>query len=396
MPIKRIQDELENELVRARLPLLGLVTKGAKKKVRGRNGKEIEVPTDLEYFRFVVKGARNEAEEKIILQKLEEVFGPRPKAITIIFPYAEPDSVFEAWQEEWGSGSGLKHRCDGEHVVLWYDEKTRRYIRNPKDENGNPMKCPGNCSPIGRLHFIIPHLGRYAEWVLTTTSIYDIATLTKQLHHYYQVLGNLTRVAFLLKRTKRQVHFYDKDGVRRSKDSWLLDLEIDPVSLHTLMANQLEENTLRALEQQRALPVFDEDVVEAEIVVDEETGEILEEKQEEERTETTRSNSLIDKYHALREHLNELAELAKKYDLPVEVVRLPAQPATGAVSKLFHDTAPKVREIEDGMRLAVRQKAANLGIDVPELPDPGMKPQLRLERWKEVFATMAAAEEGGT
>ena len=383
-PIKRIQDELENDLARARLPLLGRVTKGTKKKVRGRSGKEVEIPEDLEYFRFVVTGARNETEKQEILSRLHEIFGSQPKAITVIFPYPHPDQVFETWQEEWGSGSGLKHRCDGETVVLWYDEKARKYVRNPKDADGNPMQCPGGCSPVGRLHFVIPHLGRYAEWMLVTKSIHDISTLTKQLYHYYDILGDLTRVAFLLKRTKRQVHYYD-EGVRRSKDSWLLDLEIDPVSLHTLMANQLEEHTLRALEQQRALPVF-EDVVEAEIVVDEETGEILEEVQEKVVEEQPQ-----DQYYALKSHLDKLAQLAGMYNIPVQIIRLPEQPAQEAKQSLFKKTVPEVRKIEDGIRMFVRNKAAALGISVP-VPSPELKPQKRLEMFEEALAIVGNEE----
>jgi len=216
------------------LPRLGRIAKGAKD--------DRDRPVDLDHFRFVPDVQGDEAEE--VLETLRRVYGDRPTVIRAILPHVDPDVVFEAWCEEWGAG-GLKHRCDGDNVVLYYDAKAQVYV-----QPASPMPCPGGCRPVGRLHLIIPELNRLATWTLTTSSVNDIIHISRTLRHAAQALegiGGLPRVVFQVRRVPRPVYYTNKRGQRVRRMSHLVQVEIDPVSVARAMTALAGQETVAAL-----------------------------------------------------------------------------------------------------------------------------------------------------
>lgn len=201
------------------MPIVGLTTNGAAFPRIGelRKGGEKTDPKrpgpDLTYFRFT---SQNDA----VVKKFAAVYPGQPQSVNVFFPYATTDENFEAWQEEWGAGS-LKHRCDGEHVVMV--QRNGEYVQPAP----GAMKCPGNCKQVGRLKVIIPELGRLAYVVALTTSIWDITEVHSNLAAYEALRGDLRGIPFILSRVPRMISTPTKDGrVRREK--WLWHIEAAP------------------------------------------------------------------------------------------------------------------------------------------------------------------------
>ncbi|MCA9366844.1 hypothetical protein KC887_01100 [Candidatus Kaiserbacteria bacterium] len=242
------------------MPIVGLTTNGAAFPRIGELRKGAEKPAtgnrpgaDLDHFRFT---STNHA----VSQKFYAVYDKEPQAINIFLPYATTDENFEAWQEEWGAGS-LKHRCDGEHVVMI--QRNGQYVQPAP----GAVKCPGNCKQVGRLKVIIPELGRLAYVVALTTSIWDITEVHSNLAAYEALRGDLRGIPFILSRVPRMISTPGKDGrVRREKWLWHIEPSHEWV------------NALFPVMQRQALPGAAPLSISSGI--DSETGEILEPENE--------------------------------------------------------------------------------------------------------------------
>lgn len=203
MPIKGLTDQ------GASFPRIGELRKGAPKPAQGnRPG------ADLQYFRFT-------SHSRDALNVFRTAYGDEPDRINVLLPYAGVDENFEAWQEEWGAGS-LKHRCDGEFVVLL--QRGGQYRQPAPGE----MKCPGGCKQVGRLKVIVPELGRLAYVVVLTTSVHDIIELHSNLTAYAALRGSLQGIPFILSRVPREISTPTNDGGRTRRTKWLLHLEAAP------------------------------------------------------------------------------------------------------------------------------------------------------------------------
>lgn len=236
MPIKRLQKR------EAQFPNIGKLRKGAKKPASGNApGK------DLTYFRFDTEDAH--------AQKLFEVaYGTEPTQIEIVLPFDTVDENFTCWQEKYGSG-GLKHRCDGETCVLWYDEKAGMYKRDAKP-------CPGQCKEVGRLRLIIPVLQRFAYVTAETHSVHDIVRLTQQLTAVQAMAGSLKNIPFILSRTPCDISAPGDDGKRARRTSYLLSIEVAPEwAAHRLSAARQNAISLDAEVQEDRLLEAQGDVV---------------------------------------------------------------------------------------------------------------------------------------
>ena len=255
MTIKGLTD------VGASFPRLGILRKGdAKPANSDRPGK------DLSYFRFVT-------EDPDAKRLFHEIYGPEPRVIRVILPFATRAENYEAWMEEYGAGS-IKHRCDNDgNCVLWQDDQGEYHT--------TPKACPGGCKPNGRLQVIIPALKRLAYVMVLTTAWNDCGELDRNLaaaENAARVMDrDLRGIPFNLKRVEREVSTpptAQTGGKRVRRKKWLLHLEPAPewVALQIEAAQQLA---------MPALPgeIINEDNGDPETergdTVDSETGEII-------------------------------------------------------------------------------------------------------------------------
>lgn len=224
MPIRGLTDQ------GARLPHIGELRKGAPSN-GNRPGK------DLEYFRFTSNIAGLDTH-------FAQVYGEEPDELEVYLPGPTADDVFEAWMEEWGAG-GLKHRCDGEICVAWWDDDAQTLVSDY--EQAERRRCPGGCSPAARLKVILPKLERFGQVLVLTTSKHDIATLQGQLRGAELLTGgNLAGVPFVLSRRPRRISTPRSNGQRVRTEKWMLNLELSPAWFEAGM-RRFEQRAVAAL-----------------------------------------------------------------------------------------------------------------------------------------------------
>lgn len=260
MPIRGLTDNNK-----ARLPLAGRLRKGGPKTHPKKPG------PDLTYFRFV--GEMPHAEGA-----WHASFPPEPKRVAFYVPHETPEKVFQTWYEEWGA-NGMRHRCDGEWIVQERtDDAAGKYTFYEPGEK----RCPYADDPdavkehrvVGRMEMIIPELvaeGIVGVVLFVTHSKWDVKQIWAALNKVYDWRGNLEGVRFILWRQMTQISTppWEEGGARRK-------------TTKSLVYCAPEQDWVKAqLEQQQAAAygLLPEPSVEADyedIVVDEETGEIIE------------------------------------------------------------------------------------------------------------------------
>lgn len=213
---------------------LGVIRKGGAKTDEKKPG------PDLDYFRFVTadqgavaafKKAEYSPQLKVELDR--DAYGDKPKAIEFVLPFDTLEENFEAWREQYVA-SGLGHRCDGVNCISWRDERGKMNVRTaPTDEKPCPtptdeQRKAGGCKQVARLKIIIPALKRFAYITVTTTSIYDIMTMYRNLLAIQMVSGTLRGVPMILRRTEKEISTPAGDGKRARRKKWLLSIEPHP------------------------------------------------------------------------------------------------------------------------------------------------------------------------
>jgi len=212
MPIKSLTNR------QPQFPEIGQLRKGAKKPERG-------IGRDLDHFRFT-------SDIPEVQAAFEAEYDKEPRLINCFLPFQYVDDNWTAWQEHWVAG-GLKHRCDGEFVVLFQDDDG--VYQHPEPDR---MPCPGECKPVGRLKVIVPELRRLAYVTVLTSSKYDISNLDGQLRALQSVSPDLRGVPLQLRRRKKRISTPGTNGKRSRRDSWLLSIEAAPSWVELQLAAQ--------------------------------------------------------------------------------------------------------------------------------------------------------------
>jgi len=268
----------------AQFPSLGRLRKGApmdpNKKGPGR---------ELRYFRFT-------SDLPDVQTAFETAHGKEPSILTIYLPYPGLDENFATWREEWKAG-GLQHRCNGADCTVWL-ENGAYVLADATHKKACPYadKAQRECKVIGRLTVIVPELwaAGYVGYVtLGTGSIHDVTSIydslnaiaESQMHGGRSV--DLRGIPMVLRRVEREISTPGTDGKRARRKHWLVTLE--PAAKWVRGLQQITKLSLPMLKSgveqdvstdQGPAEFEDTEVVDAE-VVDEATGEIVEEQIEE-------------------------------------------------------------------------------------------------------------------
>lgn len=245
MPIKGLTDKGSIE-IGGGLPRIAKLFKGDKRPENGnRPGK------DLDWFRVEF-----EPEYAYLAPVWEEMYGNQPDTFDHVFLAADSvDDAFSTWLEEW-SASGLKHRCDGEGQVLWWDEDTKFMMRARID-----CEAPAcECKRIGRINLIFSQFvdatGVLGYIAVNTHSVHDIIRIYRYLADIERLNGKLTGIPFIFGRVKRSITRpvtekkangdYERTGARARTEKSLIYLDIMPEFMKTRL--------LPSLKAQPALP----------------------------------------------------------------------------------------------------------------------------------------------
>jgi hypothetical protein len=237
-------------------PKIGVLRKGGAKVSDRQPGQDLK-----DHFRL-------ETNDGEIVRAFARAYGEKPNHIRVMLPYATVAENFDTWQEAWTAGA-LQHRCDGQTCV--------RHLQKDGTYSSKPVSCPGGCKPAGRLTVWIPDLGRAGVVIVPTTSIHDIAELQSNLEAAEALRGDLRGIPFVLSRRPRKISTPGTDGKRRRMEKWLLSIEPAPDWVRLQLAA-----TARA-----ALPNIEIKALPAP-AVDEDTGEIFDDDDQEEDCEAER------------------------------------------------------------------------------------------------------------
>lgn len=188
MPINRIENQLDRQGILGNFPRLGKLRKGAEK----ADGKT--VGRDLGYFRATFEPQY----EDLIRPAFTELYGEQPTEFRNVLIAAEnADSAFQYWFEEWAHARLLR-RCDGDNIVVSFEEASQRYDQTPHACTCDPLKR--DCNERGTLDIVLPALfektGIWGKFTVQTGSIYDIVALRSAMRIASVFTSQLPNVAF--------------------------------------------------------------------------------------------------------------------------------------------------------------------------------------------------------
>lgn len=238
-------------------PQIGTLRKGAPKPNENRPGADLK-----DCFRM-------DTTNPDVAEAFRTAYGDKPNHIRVMLMYGTVEENFDAWKEHYSAGA-LKRRCDGQTCVQRLN-KDGIYDFTPQSCECAllDLQKPHACGPVGRLKVVIPELARMGYVMVGTTSIHDIIELQSNLEAAAALRGDLRGIPFILRRTPRKVSIPGDNGTRRRMEKWLLSLEPAPDWVRLQITAM----------QRAALPTSEVLALPAPIV-DEDTGEVIEEEPE--------------------------------------------------------------------------------------------------------------------
>jgi hypothetical protein len=226
---------------RRRLPRLGKIRLGVK--VLAKTGQTY--PAEVDYF--------------VVPPEVEKVYGPKPKALDVMFPVQDRGVIFPQAYKWYGSGRGLK--CIGDlERALRLNEQTGAI---------EPMDCPcplleqGQCQKRAHLMVVLPKVNMGGVYQIDTSSYNSIVDINSALEYIEGWIGRIAMVPLVLKRVPRETF---GGGQRRVHYPLMLSLETNDVTY----VNRLRTETQVILERTAAMvlpapaeenPAFDEGAV---------------------------------------------------------------------------------------------------------------------------------------
>jgi Recombination directionality factor-like len=234
-------------IIRPRLPEIGRIFKGSKKRDREKDGKTYQIMgEDLDHLRFepseqtydLPSPDGNGVLAEYLVRQYAEL-GDTPRNLPIQLLHADMGENFTSSNEVWAKVGAVERcvrRCNGETQLLHLTEKktlSKEPIACAAAEGES--ECPFKCKPTGRLSFNLPILKYPGLVVMTTHSIYDIIEIQGNLALYAD--WDLSKIPFQLCRTERTVN-RNENGVVKPMKKWLCHLSIDPRFGNAVLAAQ--------------------------------------------------------------------------------------------------------------------------------------------------------------
>lgn len=226
---------------RRRLPRLGKIRLGVK--VLAKSGQTY--PAEVDYF--------------VVPPEVQKVYGPKPKALEVMFPVQDRGIIFPQALKWYGSGRGLKCIGDGERAMRLNDATGTM----------EPMDCPcplldqGHCARRAHLMVILPKVNMGGVYQIDMGSYNSIVDLNSGLDYVESLVGRIAMVPLVLTRVPRETF---GGGQRRVH----YPLQISLATNDLQWINRLRTETAVILERQAAFvlpapadenPAFDDGAV---------------------------------------------------------------------------------------------------------------------------------------
>ena len=223
MPVRKIEDRIQEQGFLGNLPRIGVIRKGAE---HTDNKQRLQ---DLDHFRVVFEDqyTRPENDARPIFINL---YGEKPQVLRNAYLAAEnANSAFTYWLEYHNTNTLLK-RCDGEEIVLWYDDETHAHSTQRMDCTCDPNPRQRECGYSGKMDIVLPEFnhafGVSGKFTILTTSEYDCYALRAAMVTQGVRVAQLQKVQFWqipfeIGRSPREVRVTTEKG-RMKKEMWLL------------------------------------------------------------------------------------------------------------------------------------------------------------------------------
>jgi hypothetical protein len=247
-----------------RMPRLGKIRLGIKVK----NAKGVEYPKDVDYF--------------VCPPEVQAIYGEKPKELDVLIPSTDP-SLYFPQALKWYKGARLVCKGNGETATR-IDTTTGNMFEmacpceHLKDPQTNPK---GECTPRANLMVILPKVSMGGAYQVDSGSNNNIINLNSTLAWIQSMLGRVAWVPLTLKRVPTKIQTPDGTTTKA-----LLQLEFKGNMQDAAALRQADWISIQGGSAPAALPphVIDDDGpadVTAE-VVDEKTGEVIEQGAERE------------------------------------------------------------------------------------------------------------------
>lgn len=254
MPIIGVTD---TDHLEERYPLVGRLYKGAAKPERGPG-------RDQPTFRF-------ESHSERAKQAFAAAFGDAPERLRAILPYETLHECFPTWIEAWDRSGRMLWRSDKERSVRRWLEDQKAYSDRERDQLPHEQLPRQDLAQWkGRLFLLFPELlsaGHVGAVMLGTSGKHDItriAAALAKLEKQCRQAGRPNGMAFVeVILERRKMNYADPDGSRR-----------DHYDVFLFPAEEWVQAQLEAARQEM-LAQLPANVR----VVDEETGEIIYERE---------------------------------------------------------------------------------------------------------------------
>ncbi|WP_067935720.1 recombination directionality factor [Alicyclobacillus kakegawensis] len=256
MPIKGFSDV-------QRIPRVGKIHLGVRK--TNDNGKDY--PTAVDYF--VVKP--DASTSKAAAKAFHDVYGDKPKEITIAFPSNDPEQFFPQWLSSYRGGNGrYELYCQGDGEVARRSDGEGGKVQIQCLYRDCPIYQAGKCKELGRLQFFLPDVPGIGVWQIDTTSFHTTVNLNGSIQMIRALTGG--RIAMIPLKLRIVPKVVNPDG--KSKTVYVLTLGIDDLRL----TDFLKQTPLLAASTPNVEPIPENELPEdlfinANLVDEEDVGE---------------------------------------------------------------------------------------------------------------------------
>jgi hypothetical protein len=277
MPIKGLTDQ-------PRMPRLGKIHLG----IKATNARGAEYPKKTDYF--------------VCPELVHSVYGEQPRELDILFPYEDADVFASVFYRAYSYSRGLICKGDGELANRTVDvtiataptdsvEDNPLPHRDSKPENLETRQvvcagtdCPdyqaGNCRPMMMLQFLLPNVPGLGVWQIDTSSWNSIRNILGGIELVRAMCGRISMIPLKLQLVPLEV---TPQASGRRDTVYVLNLSAD-FAVIDLAKRQSIGNAL--IGTAKMLPEPDDEVPEdlvldREITVDADTGEIITESKPE-------------------------------------------------------------------------------------------------------------------
>jgi hypothetical protein len=277
VPIKGLTDN-------PRMPRLGKIHLG----IKAANSRGVEYPKKTDYF--------------VCPELVHSVYGEQPRELDILFPYEDVDVFASVYYRAYSYSRGLICRGDGELADRTVDvtiataptdsvEDNPLPHRDSKPENLETRQivcagsdCPdyqaGSCRQMMMLQFLLPNVPGLGVWQIDTSSWNSMRNILGGIELVRAMCGRISMIPLKLQLVPLEV---TPQASGRRDTVYVLNLSADFAAIDLAKRKSIGDVLISAA---KMLPEPDDEVPEdlvldREIMVDADTGEIVDEAEPE-------------------------------------------------------------------------------------------------------------------